>query len=161
MQHANKHSCSIHLKSHMKHWSIFATSIWNTYSIPLKHLQHLKQTLATCTFKRNIYLLLTKWRLSGVWSSPQVAYRRHHRPDRLYPRGRWGPLCGRQYPWLHAGSSPCSRRRSPHHHRISRRTIDLVEGAVRRSEVEAQAVLHDAGEQHERVGLSGPTDTRV
>jgi hypothetical protein len=30
----------------------------------MKHLKHLKHRLATCTFKRNIYLLLgRKWRL--------------------------------------------------------------------------------------------------
>jgi hypothetical protein len=29
--------------------------------------------------------------------------------------------------------NPCSRRRSHHHHRISRRAVDLVEGAARQS----------------------------
>ena len=33
--------------------------------------------------------------------------------------------------------SPCRQRRSPHHHRISRHAVDLVEGAARQSGTEA------------------------
>jgi hypothetical protein len=35
--------------------------------------------------------------------------------------------------------SPCSRRCSPHHHRISRCVVDLAEGATRQSEAEARS----------------------
>jgi hypothetical protein len=52
--------------------------------------------------------------------------------------------------------NPCSRRRSPHHHRISRCAVDLVEGAARQSGVEC--VARNAGE---RVGQSGRTVARV
>jgi hypothetical protein len=38
----------------------------------------------------------------------------------------------------HAAPNPCSRRHSHHHHRISRRTVDLVEGAARQSGAEAR-----------------------
>jgi hypothetical protein len=93
MQHLDKHTCIIRLKKQLKHWeqklatycttiatyatsrSTFATSIWNACNVPLKHLKYLKQTLATCPFKHNIYLLLVrKWRLvdaelDAVWSS--------------------------------------------------------------------------------------------
>jgi hypothetical protein len=79
MQHSDKQTCNVRLKKNR--WNIenkslqhtcttiatyatfestFATSIWNTSNIPLKHLKHLKQMLATCAFKHNIYLLLRR-----------------------------------------------------------------------------------------------------
>jgi hypothetical protein len=65
MQHQNKHTCNILLKKQMKHLeqtfatyitsrSTSATSIRNTYNIPLKHVKHFKHTLATCAFQQNL-----------------------------------------------------------------------------------------------------------
>jgi hypothetical protein len=65
MQHPDEDTCNIHLKSRqnigdwcLQHtcttittyatsWSTFATTVWNTCDIPLKHLKHLNYTLAT------------------------------------------------------------------------------------------------------------------
>jgi hypothetical protein len=62
MHHPDKHTCNmllikqkhtcITIATYVTSWSTFATSIWNTCNIPLK------QTLATCAFKHNIYLQL-------------------------------------------------------------------------------------------------------
>jgi hypothetical protein len=73
MQHPNKLARYIRLEKQMKNWernlttymttittyaasrSTFATFIWNACNIPLKHLKHLKQTLATYAFKHNTW----------------------------------------------------------------------------------------------------------
>jgi len=43
--------------------STFATSIYNTCNVPLKHLKHLKYTLATCAFSVASACCLDEWRL--------------------------------------------------------------------------------------------------
>jgi hypothetical protein len=77
MQHPNKHTCNVRLEKtdetfgtdacnirveplqHMQHPDLLLQHTYeNTCNIPLKHLKHLKCTLATCVFKCNIYLLL-------------------------------------------------------------------------------------------------------
>jgi hypothetical protein len=55
--------CFQHVYNHCTHAtcrSSFATSISNTCNIPLKHLKHLKQKLATCSFSANIFLLIRR-----------------------------------------------------------------------------------------------------
>jgi hypothetical protein len=52
MKHLNiylKHTC-ITITTRATSRSTFATSIYNTCNIPLKHLNHLKHTVATCGF---------------------------------------------------------------------------------------------------------------
>jgi hypothetical protein len=45
-----QHTCTT-IATYATSQFVFVTSIWNTCNIPLKHLKHLKQTLATCAFK--------------------------------------------------------------------------------------------------------------
>ena len=89
------------------------------YNIHMKHLQDNSETIATlktdtskCAFKRNIYLLLMKWRLADMWSSPEAAA--------LLP-----PCID------HIDSA--YQRQSPHHYQISHRVVDLVKRALRQS----------------------------
>jgi hypothetical protein len=90
MQHPIKHACSIRLKNRWNIWnrrlqhtciitttyatsrSTFATSIWNTCNIPLKHLKHLKYMLTTYTFNVTSPCCLGEWRLVCMWSSPEA-----------------------------------------------------------------------------------------
>jgi hypothetical protein len=70
IQHPDKHTCNIRLKirwnignRRLQHMcttiatdatsrSTFATHIWNTCNIPLKHMKHLGQTIKTCAFSK-------------------------------------------------------------------------------------------------------------
>jgi hypothetical protein len=67
--------------------STFATAIWNTCNILLKHMKHLKHTLATCTESTMPPCCLDEWRLvvselntrgevgGSAWSSPVLQRR--------------------------------------------------------------------------------------
>jgi hypothetical protein len=139
----------------------------NACNITLKHLQHLKIDACNMCFQAHIYLLLTKWWLVGVWSSSEATVLSPlstnaiiDQIDSAYHEAARGPLCGHLYPWAPRRTrSPYSRRRSPHHHQISRRAVDLVKGGV--SRVERRRAARDADKRCERVDLSRRTYVQV
>ena len=70
--------------------STFVKSIRNTCNIPLKHLKHLKYTIATYALKHNIYFLLRRmeayrrgarrWRRAKCHGGRRYGARRWHEP---------------------------------------------------------------------------------
>jgi hypothetical protein len=120
MRHSDKHTYNIRIEKQMKHWrqtlaiyvynhfnicniqSTFATSVRTTYNIPLKHLKHLKCTLATCIISRCCLLRYQHRRrgrrvyVSRPGASPYIggAYRRH-RTGRVRSTGRSNGRDGR------------------------------------------------------------------
>jgi hypothetical protein len=111
--------------------------------------------LATCVFSTSQNLLATyemdaRRRVEFTGGSRTVTT--IDQMGSAYYETARGPLHGR---WYHVWApprtrSPCSRRRSPHHHWISCHAMDLVEGVARQTRAEAR----DAGERPPRRGAA-------
>jgi hypothetical protein len=160
MQHPDKHTCNNTSKNTnetfgtnlrnicVQHCNIYNILIY-LYNIHLKQLQHTSKTSETPD--TNAYKMYFKHIatspccLQNIGSPACGVHRRQlrccqHQPDGLCLLEAAGD------PFVVIGIvgstrgplQPCRWHSSPHHYRISRRAVDLVEGAARQSGAEAR-----------------------
>jgi hypothetical protein len=152
MQHPDKHTCNntskntnetlgsdlcnIHIQplQHMQHSDILLQHSLETIATyaPLKHPKHLKGTLATCVFSTSQHLLAAcemEARQHVEFTGGSHAVATIGQMDPTYYEAGGDPFVAAGI--MGSTRSPCSQRRSPHHHRISCCAVDLLEGAAR------------------------------
>jgi hypothetical protein len=95
------------LVAYVTSWSTFATSIWNTCNISLKHLKHWKHTFATCAFS-TISPCCLGWRLGGGAELAASVEKAVTDPVEKATVGPWaGEACDRQEAWWWGRKTGC------------------------------------------------------